>query len=134
MENLKINGRTIGKGALAYVIAEMSGNHNGDIRRGLEIVEAAAKAGVDAIKLRINDELIRKVAESFACLEAIKELPQIIYDPKNPSVQRETAAGRAWTKFMAQYQSAMQKLNKELLGGLNGDDGDDLGEYDDDND
>lgn len=52
MENLKINGRTIGKDAPAYVIAEMSGNHNGDIRRGLEIVEAAAKAGVDAIKLQ----------------------------------------------------------------------------------
>lgn len=91
-------------------------------------------AGVDEIKLRINDELIRKVAESFARLEAIKELPQIIYDPKNPSIQRETAAGRAWTKLMAQYQSAMQKLNKELLGGLNGDDMEGLDEYDDDND
>lgn len=98
------------------------------------LINEYTTAGVDAIKLRINDELIRKVAESFACLEAIKELPQIIYDPQNPSIQRETAAGRAWTKFMAQYQSAMQKLNKELLGGLNGDDGDDLEKYDDDKD
>lgn len=93
-----------------------------------------ADAGVDEIKLRINDELIRKVAEVFACLEAIKELPSIIYDPQNPSVQRETAAGRARVKYMAQYQSAMQKLNKELLGGLNGDGVDGLDEYDDDND
>lgn len=52
MENLKINGREIGKSAPSYIIAEMSGNHNGDIRRALEIVEAAAKAGVDAIKLQ----------------------------------------------------------------------------------
>ena len=32
-------------------------------------------------------------------------------------------------KYMAQYTSAMQKLNKDLLGGLNGDDGDDLSDY-----
>ena len=31
-------------------------------------------------------------------------------------------------KYMAQYTSAMQKLNKDLLGGLNGD-GDDLSDY-----
>lgn len=89
-------------------------------------------AGVDEIKLKIYDELIRKVAEVFACLEAIKELPSIIYDPNNPSIQRETAAGRARVKYMAQYTSATTKLNKELLGGLNGDDGD-LSAYDDDN-
>ena len=33
------------------------------------------------------------------------------------------------SKYMAQYTSAMQKLNKDLLGGLNGDDGDDLSDY-----
>ena len=52
MKTLKIDGREIGKGSHAYIIAEMSGNHNGDIRRALEIVEAAAKSGVDAIKLQ----------------------------------------------------------------------------------
>ena len=91
-------------------------------------------AGVDEIKLKIYDELIRKVRGMvFACLEAIKELPSIIYDPNNPSIQRETAAGRARVKYMAQYTSATQKLNKDLLGGLNGDDDGDLSAYDDDN-
>lgn len=91
-------------------------------------------AGVDAIKLSIYDEFIRKVAEAFARVEMLNYLPTVIYDPKNPSVQRETAAGRAWVKYMAQYTSAMQKLSKDLLGGLNGDDMDGLEEYDDDND
>lgn len=104
---------------------------DGEYKRLVDLYKAA---GVDEIKLQIYDELIRKVAEVFACLEAIKELPSIIHDPKNPSIQRETAAGRARVKYMAQYTSAMQKLNKELLGGLNGDDGDDLSAYDDDND
>lgn len=93
------------------------------------LVKLFTDAGVDKIKVEIYSELIRKVAEVFACLEVIKDLPSILYDKNNPTVQRETAAGKMRVKYMAQYTSAMQKLNKDLLGGLNGDDGDDLSDY-----
>lgn len=42
----------IGKNKLPFIIAEMSGNHNQSLKRALEIVEAAAKARVDALKLQ----------------------------------------------------------------------------------
>nr|DAO90644.1 MAG TPA: hypothetical protein [Caudoviricetes sp.] len=98
------------------------------------LVKLFTDAGVDKIKLDIYGELIRKVAEVFSCLEVIKDLPTILYDPKNPTVQKETAAGKVRVKYMAQYTSAMQKLNKDLLDALNDDDSDELQEYDDDND
>ncbi|MFC1831311.1 pseudaminic acid synthase [Thermodesulfobacteriota bacterium] len=50
--NFVIAGRKIGQSQKPFIIAEMSGNHNQSIERALEIVEAAAKCGVHALKLQ----------------------------------------------------------------------------------
>jgi pseudaminic acid synthase len=46
-------GKTaMGPDSEPFVIAEVSGNHNGDLQRALAIVDAAAEAGAHAIKLQ----------------------------------------------------------------------------------
>lgn len=49
---MKILPHNIGPNAPPFIIAEMSGNHNQSLERALEIVEAAAHAGAQAIKLQ----------------------------------------------------------------------------------
>jgi len=44
--------RIIGPGQPVFIVAEMSGNHNQDIKRAYKIIDAAAAAGVDAVKIQ----------------------------------------------------------------------------------
>lgn len=52
LKSIKLENRIIGTDQKPFIIAEMSGNHNQSLERALEIVEEAAKAGADAIKLQ----------------------------------------------------------------------------------
>ncbi|ALT77343.1 pseudaminic acid synthase [Paucibacter sp. KCTC 42545] len=49
---MQISQRLIDQTQRPYLIAEMSGNHNQSLQRALQIVEAAAASGADAIKLQ----------------------------------------------------------------------------------
>ena len=47
-----IAGRAIGPEHPPYVIAELSGNHNGELDRALALIDAAQATGADAVKLQ----------------------------------------------------------------------------------
>lgn len=49
---MRIAGRAVGGGNPPYIVAELSGNHNGSIERALALVDVAATAGADALKLQ----------------------------------------------------------------------------------
>jgi pseudaminic acid synthase len=49
---IKIGNKIVGKFHPTFIVAEISGNHNGSLDYALELVEAAHFAGADAIKLQ----------------------------------------------------------------------------------
>ena len=49
---MKVGNCEIGGNAPAYIIAEMSGNHAGDIENAKKIIRAAKEAGADCIKIQ----------------------------------------------------------------------------------
>ncbi|MDE6362660.1 MAG: pseudaminic acid synthase [Lachnospiraceae bacterium] len=49
---MEINGRIIGDGHPAYIIAEMSANHAGSMDRALELIHVAKDAGADCVKIQ----------------------------------------------------------------------------------
>jgi pseudaminic acid synthase len=50
--SISIAGKHIGPSYPPYIIAELSANHNGSIKRALKSIDAAHKAGANAIKLQ----------------------------------------------------------------------------------
>ncbi|GFH95307.1 pseudaminic acid synthase [Lachnospiraceae bacterium] len=51
-KTIKIGDKRIGPDCPAFIVAEMSGNHNMDFDRAVEILKAAREAGADAVKIQ----------------------------------------------------------------------------------
>lgn len=51
-KRFKIGNTWVGENAPAFIVAEISGNHNQDYNRAVEIIHAAKEAGANAIKLQ----------------------------------------------------------------------------------
>jgi pseudaminic acid synthase len=51
-DKIFVDGRPIGRGERAYIIAELSANHNQDYDQAVELITAARECGADAVKLQ----------------------------------------------------------------------------------
>ena len=49
---ISIAGRNIGENFEPYIIAEMSANHNGNLKTAFRIIDEAKISGADAIKIQ----------------------------------------------------------------------------------
>jgi N,N'-diacetyllegionaminate synthase len=60
IQPVKIGNFLIGKGKPCFIIAEAGVNHNGDIKLAHELINAAVKAGADAIKFQsfVSEEIV----------------------------------------------------------------------------
>lgn len=52
MKTLDINGHKIGPGHEPFIIAEISGNHNGSLDRMLKLIKLSSNYGADAVKIQ----------------------------------------------------------------------------------
>ena len=52
MQKININGTNIVKNCPCYTIAEAGANHEGDIKKALNLIDAAKESGVNAIKFQ----------------------------------------------------------------------------------
>jgi N-acetylneuraminate synthase len=71
---IKLGKRMVGDGHPTYIIAEIGINHNGDIELAKQMIDAAAHAGVDAVKFQ-------------------KRTPEICTPPEQQKQMRETPWG-----------------------------------------
>ena len=52
MQKININGKNIGDGYPCYTIAEAGANHEGEMEKAFQLIDAAKASGVDAIKFQ----------------------------------------------------------------------------------
>ena len=52
MTKIKIAEKFVGEGSSCFTIAEAGANHEGDIKKAFQLIDAASEAGVDAIKFQ----------------------------------------------------------------------------------
>jgi sialic acid synthase len=62
---LVINGTRIDDGSLAYVIAEIGHNHQGDVEKAKELFDRAKECGASAVKLQKRDNETLFTREAF---------------------------------------------------------------------
>ena len=115
---IRIDSRNIGSGEPVFIIAEAGVNHNGDLRRAVEMVDTAADAGADAVKFQTfrADEVVsagapkaqyqvENTGEQESQLEMIKRL-ELSPDAHRKLIERCHARGIMFLSTPFDFPSA----------------------------
>lgn len=119
-----VEGRLIGPNHKPFIIAEMSGNHNQSLARALEIVDAAASTGVDAIKLQTYtaDTITMKGAFTITDDNSLwkgKELHQLYKEAYTPWEWHKEIFDHARKKGLIVFSSPFDESSVDFLESLN---------------
>jgi pseudaminic acid synthase len=124
MNDIKIGHITIGVNHKPFVIAEMSGNHNQSLERALQLVDAAAEAGVHALKLQTYtaDTITMKGAHIINDANSLwngKELHDLYKEAYTPWEWHQAIFDRAKEKGMIAFSSPFDETAVDFLESLN---------------
>lgn len=124
---MKIGPISIGNKCRPFVIAELSGNHNGSLPRALSLVEAAAATGVQCIKLQTYraDTLTLDVKEGDFVIQdpnslwAGRSLHDLFEEAHLPWEWHEPLMRRAHELGMVCFSSPFDETAVDFLESLN---------------
>ncbi|MGZ4077510.1 MAG: N-acetylneuraminate synthase family protein, partial [Bacteroidia bacterium] len=121
---IKIGDCVIGVNHKPFIIAEMSGNHNQSLDRALEIVDAAALAGAQALKLQTYtaDTITMKNAYTIEDKNSLwngKELHDLYKMAYTPWEWHKAIFDRAKEKGMVAFSSPFDESAVDFLESLN---------------
>ncbi len=124
MTEITIGGRSVGPAHKPFIIAEMSGNHNQSLARALALVDAAAAAGVDALKLQtytadtITMDTGFTINEAGTSLWEGKNLYQLYQEAHTPWAWHAEIFARARQHGMLAFSSPFDETAVDFLAGL----------------
>ena len=124
---MRLGDRYIGLGEPPLIIAELSGNHGGSLRRALETVDAVAEAGADALKLQtytadtmtldLDSEHFR--IRDSSSLWAGRHLHELYSEAQTPWGWHEEIFARAAQVGLLAFSSPFDATAVDFLAGLN---------------
>ncbi len=126
MPSITIGKHTIGPGHPPFVVAEMSGNHNGSLDRALSIVDAVAASGAHALKIQtytpdtitIDDDSPRFRISDGHALWAGETLYSLYRTAHTPYDWHEAIFDRARSHGLIAFSAPFDPTAVELLESL----------------
>jgi N,N'-diacetyllegionaminate synthase len=101
--SIPVGDRTVGAGHPCYVIAEAGSNHNGRLDLALELIDAAADAGCDAVKFQVfrAEELMSPTGPRAAYLNGAMDADETLFE-----LFSRAAMDRDWLPMLAEHARA----------------------------